>query len=367
MNRRDETTGFCSLILLSTALGGCGSSARSGAATNATGTTGMDGGGGAGSGGEPSTASGGVSGATITSSGGTSGISGTSGIVTTDGGAPLLTGGAPGVSGSGGAPTIPPPPGDGGVVRSNPACTITSDTAQCNSQTIVSLTNGADTRRIYWNTPAGTAPSGGWPAVVLFQGSVYGPSTSWNVALPRSTPFGGYNQVALIANLLDHGFVVVQPEAQGGLAWNTNDGSSYDTSPDAVFMPELLDDITAGTFGSVDSKRLYATGISSGGYMTSRMAVSYAGKFRALAIESASYATCVGPLCAIPSVLPSDHPPTLFLHGDLDTIVPIATAKAYYQALVSNGTETQFIEDPAASHQWIDAAPTAVTDWFLRH
>jgi dipeptidyl aminopeptidase/acylaminoacyl peptidase len=129
----------------------------------------------------------------------------------------------------------------------------------------------------------------------------------------------------------------------------------------------MLDQMSAGQFGAIDMTRLYATGISSGGYMTSRMAVSYPGRFRALAIESGSYATCLGPLCTIPSSLPTDHPPTLFLHGDADTIVPIATARAYYDALVSQGIEAKFIEDPTAGHQWIPEAPDAVTSWFLDH
>lgn len=101
--------------------------------------------------------------------------------------------------------------------------------------------------------------------------------------------------------------------------------------------------------------------------MTSRMAVSYAGRFRALAIESGSYASCLGPLCVVPSVLPADHPPTLFLHGGADTTVPIATAQDYYRKLQAQGIEAKFVEAPAASHQWLDTAPEDVTNWFLAH
>jgi len=257
--------------------------------------------------------------------------------------------------------------GDAGGGGGDGPCVITADAALCKSRPIVTIVNGSDTRRIYWNTPKGEAPAGGFPAVVLYQGSIYGPSLSWDVSLPLSTAFGGYYQVVLISKLLDAGFTVLQPEAQGGVAWNTNSGGNYDTSPDSVFIPQMLDQMSAGNFGAIDMTRLYATGISSGGYMTSRMAVSYPGKFRALAIESGSYATCVGPLCVIPTPLPADHPPTLFLHGDVDNIVPIATAQAYYNDLVAQGIETKFIEDPTAGHQWIPAAPDAVTTWFLGH
>jgi dipeptidyl aminopeptidase/acylaminoacyl peptidase len=173
--------------------------------------------------------------------------------------------------------------------------------------------------------------------------------------------------LALIALLLDNGFVVIQPEATGGMFWTTNSGGAYEASVDAVFIPALLQRIAQGQFGPVDMRRLYATGISSGGYMTSRMAVSYPGRFRALAIESGAYATCLGPLCVIPPTLPADHPPTLFLHGAADMTVPISTARAYDDALVKQGIETRFVEDPQAGHQWLAVAPEEITAWFLEH
>ena len=121
-----------------------------------------------------------------------------------------------------------------------------------------------------------------------------------------------------------------------------------------------------GSFGRLDAARKYAAGISSGGYMTSRMAVSYAGEFRALAIHSASYATCSGVLCAIPGV-PADQPPTLFLHGAKDDVVPISTMEAYADALTAAGRETRTIVDPDAAHEWIAQAPAGIRGWFDAH
>jgi predicted esterase len=244
------------------------------------------------------------------------------------------------------------------------ACTITATSARCQSLSIVSLQG----RSVYWAQPNSAAPSGGRRAVVLYQGSLFGPSLTWNVDVPLGTPFGGYYQVALVDALLDAGFTVIQPAAGVAGVWDTNTQViSYDLSSDAKFIPALLAQIASGAYGPIDSGHLYATGISSGGYMTSRMAVSYAGKFRALAIESASYATCIGPLCNVPATLPSDHPPTLFLHGGADATVPISTARPYYDKLVAQHIETRFIEDPAAGHQWLSSAPKEVTAWFLAH
>lgn len=97
---------------------------------------------------------------------------------------------------------------------------------------------------------------------------------------------------------------------------------------------------------------LYATGISSGGYMTSRTANEFASRpgqfvpahpFRAVAIESASFESCAGALCVIPTPLPATHPPTLFLHGLIDPIVPIITAQAYDGALQAQSIPERFV------------------------
>ena len=122
----------------------------------------------------------------------------------------------------------------------------------------------------------------------------------------------------------------------------------WPTAPDATMLTNLFAAAKAGTFGPIDLDHLHATGISSGAYMTSRMAFSYEvrwagdvahhvvarqggkirvlttcrvlhgqGKFRSLAIESGSFDYCGGPLCAapLPGGFPKNHPPTLFLQG----------------------------------------------------
>jgi dienelactone hydrolase len=258
-------------------------------------------------------------------------------------------------------------PADASANGATEPCSYTEASAICHGQ-LVQLSDDAESRPVYWAAPPSPAPSRGRPAAILYQGTAFGPSLTWNVAVPVSAPFGGYYQLLVVASLIEQGFTVIQPSAQGGTAWTTNDPlyPTYDTSPDGLFIPRLLDAVRGGAFGPVDETRLYATGISSGGYMTSRMAVSYPGQFRALAIESGSYATCVGPLCTIPS-LPADHPPTLFLHGGADTIVPIATARTYYDDLVAAGIQAKFVEDPDAGHQWLSSAPADVADWFAHH
>lgn len=246
-----------------------------------------------------------------------------------------------------------------------------AETVNCVHETTTLLTGltGLVPRDVHWQVPKGVVPDGGWPAVILFQGSFLPASFFWSVF--DGAPFGMWHQVLLVKQLLESGFAVITPEAhaEGGTYWDTNIPPFtlfWETAPDHFFMLDIFAEVEAGTFGPVNSDRLYAAGISSGGYMTSRMAVSYAGKFKALAIQSASYATCAGPTCLVPS-LPEDHPPTLFLHGELDTVVPIYTMLPYATKLVEQGTETIKEVDPLAGHEWLATAPAVIAEWFLTH
>jgi dienelactone hydrolase len=222
-------------------------------------------------------------------------------------------------------------------------------------------------RNVYYQVPLGPPPVNGWSVVILFQGSLFSPAVTMQAA--SAEPFGAYYQVSLVKRLLDAGYVVLEPEAHvgGSTFWDTNVPPwdvSWTGAPDDLFMQSILAELESGLFGPIDPTHRYATGISSGGYMTSRMAVSYAGKFRALAIASGSYATCSGPLCSVPSPLPADHPPTLFLHGDADPVVPLWTMEKYRDQLQAEGHVVKSIIEAGAGHQWIAAAPEAVLEWF---
>jgi poly(3-hydroxybutyrate) depolymerase len=230
-------------------------------------------------------------------------------------------------------------------------------------------------RIVHYQVPLGTPPASGWPTVFMFQGAFL--SAGLTFSATSSDAYGMYYQTELVMNLLDAGYAVLAPEVldAGETYWLTNIApyaADWSGSPDDVLVQRMLADVKAGTFGPLDPDSLFATGISSGGYMTSRMAVSYpAGTFRALAIESGSYATCLsgesavtGGLCTVPT-LASTHPPTLFLHGDLDTtLVPIWTVQAYEAALKTAGVANKEVDDVDSGHQWIPEAPTAVLAWF---
>lgn len=254
----------------------------------------------------------------------------------------------------------------GPTVEGGSRCQVSAAHVACERET-TAFQGGT----LFWQVPTGTAPAQGWPVVILFHGSFFGPENLWQGG--PELPYGGFHQLRVQAALLDNGFALFTPEATAGVAWATNfppgpaADVTYLASGDHELMQGLFVALEAGEFGAMDMTRLYATGISSGGYMTSRMAQTYPGRFRALAIQSGSYATCSNLLCAVPSPQPSDHPPTLFLHGQLDLVVPISTMLDYAQQLGSQGLIHAEVIDPSGSHAWIGQSPQELVAWFEQH
>jgi poly(3-hydroxybutyrate) depolymerase len=190
--------------------------------------------------------------------------------------------------------------------------------------------------------------------------------TFWTVL--HTDAWGYWNQGQVTKTLLDNGVAVITPEAlgQGLTAWGTNvppTSLDWEGGRDHALMLDLFEHIDAGELGPLDAEQLFAAGISSGGYMTSRMADAYPGRFSALAIHSGAYMTCTNLACDTPAQ-PADHPPTLFLHGGLDLVVPARTMRAYDDALQQAGVETRVVEDEWAGHARIDAAPDEILEWF---
>ncbi|PTU30273.1 extracellular medium-chain-length polyhydroxyalkanoate depolymerase [Stenotrophobium rhamnosiphilum] len=249
--------------------------------------------------------------------------------------------------------------------------TGTSHTLSCPYKSKVVTSSYGIPRTVRYQVPAGTPPIGGWPAVLLFQPSVF--PIFWSI--PDYTPAGAYHQVETIAALLDAGYAVVEPPTnylRGFQYWDTNQpgmdtAQPYTTTDDYGFLNKVFNGVVSGQYGPINGSRLYATGMSSGGYNTSRMAVSFQGRFRALAVQSGSYASCLGFMCTIPSTLPANHPATLFLHGSDDNTVPVNTMEAYYNQLQSQGIDTKKVIAPGLSHEYLPQAPSEIVEWFNHH
>jgi len=256
-----------------------------------------------------------------------------------------------------------------------PACTETlqgsSTTLSCAYKSKTVYSYYGIPRTVRYQIPEGTPPAGGWPAVVLFQPSVF--PIFWSA--PDSTPAGAYYQVQTIKALLEAGYAVVEPPTNYLRLyqyWDTNspgvdNGMPYTNTDDYGFLNNVFGGIASGQYGFINNSRLYATGMSSGGYNTSRMAVTWPGKFRALAVQSGSYATCLGFMCTIPETLPSNHPATLFLHGGDDNTVPVSTMEDYASRLQAMGKDVRKLIVPGAGHEYLEPAPAEILNWFNTH
>ena len=146
------------------------------------------------------------------------------------------------------------------------------------------------------NSDAATAPQ---PLVLALHGlGMNAAAMSWVT---------GFNDVAR-----RNGFIVVYPEALEG---NWNDGQLNSTNPvdDVAFIAALIDQLQA-TY-RIDPKRIYVTGISKGGYMTTRLAVDLSDRIAAAAPVSA----ILGNALATDST--SGRPvPVMIIEGDTDPI-----------------------------------------------
>lgn len=236
----------------------------------------------------------------------------------------------------------------------------------CSYQSLTLASSNITSRETIYQLPLGTPPAEGWPVALIYQGTAFPVEFTRN----SNAPFGGFYETKTIKTLLDNGYAVLAPRAPIDLAWLTNSAGPltvYEITTDYVFLNNVLDAIKQGDFGPLNAQRQYATGISSGGYNTSRMAVSFEGEFKALAIQSGSYATCLGPVCVMPLQIPEDHPPTLFLQGFLDLIVPWWSMDLYYDRLMYEGVTTEVHTNLLAGHEWFPESAGLILDWFNSH
>jgi polyhydroxybutyrate depolymerase len=154
-----------------------------------------------------------------------------------------------------------------------------------------------------------------------------------HVASPAPVVFvlhGGGGSGSNIELITKHGFnriadrdgaIVVYPD---GVGRNWNDGRSDVNSPafkehvdDVAFLKALVEVVTASH--PVDRGRVYATGMSNGGFMSYRLACDAAGTFRAVVAVVAGLSADLGPQCR-----PARPVSVAVMNGTEDPLVPWA-------------------------------------------
>ena len=243
-------------------------------------------------------------------------------------------------------------------------------------------------RNIAWQVPEGTPPAGGWPVAFFFHGTssksepltADSPPVTTMTSRPAAMDtLGTRFLLQAMHELLDDPrgtgkkYAVFLPQAAPKAffdAWQSTT-NPYTSSDDYCFLSDFYKAIAGsdryGDGGQFNMAKKHGFGFSSGGYNTSRMAVSMNrdSSWKAMGIIAASYATCSGGACKVAASVPANHPPTKFYHGTADKIVPITTMRPYFHLLQQSGIPTEKIESAAGHQITADViGNTGSTTWF---
>jgi polyhydroxybutyrate depolymerase len=123
--------------------------------------------------------------------------------------------------------------------------------------------------------------------------------------MPR---FTGFDTIAE-----SHGFLVAYPESVNR-SWN--DTRNLSPADDVGFIRALISELERSY--PVDSSRIYATGISNGGFFSQRLACDLADRITAVTSVAATMPETLVPVCH-----PSRPVSVMFMHGTEDPLVHI--------------------------------------------
>jgi len=163
---------------------------------------------------------------------------------------------------------------------------------------------GGTERSYLLHVPAALPTGRGVPLVLIFHG---GGGHAWN--MPGFTHFD---------DLADReGFIAAYPDSIGG---NWNDDREISTTDDVAFVRAVIEDIERDH--AIDPRRIYATGISNGGFFSNKLACDLGDRIAAIASVAATMPEKLLARCK-----PSRPMSVLYMHGTNDPLVPIEGGK----------------------------------------
>jgi len=192
-------------------------------------------------------------------------------------------------------------------------------------QKTINLTVDGNARSFIVYLPTGYNNAGKMPLIFAIHGGSGTPEGMINIA--NFKPISDREKVVLIY--------------PAGIQNNWNDGRP--TTPnqlginDVSFFNQMCDYAIANL--SVDGTKIYATGISNGGFMSSRLGCELSNRIAAIAVDAATIeATTIASSCN-----PGRPVPAIYIHGTLDPLVPFSggtvspgaggTAISHFQAI----------------------------------
>ncbi len=159
---------------------------------------------------------------------------------------------------------------------------------------------GPENRVYYLHLPRNAGPALALPLVLAFHEGGGQPS--------------GMAETTHLNSVADeHGFAVAYPE---GIDRHWNDELIHSSANDVAFISALIDKLIAEKH--VDGARVFATGLSNGGFFAVRLACELTDKIAAVAVVSATMPEALSHSCK-----PSRPISMLFMLGTQDKFVPI--------------------------------------------
>jgi polyhydroxybutyrate depolymerase len=168
------------------------------------------------------------------------------------------------------------------------------------------ITVGTASRRYLLHVPASYRSGTAMPAVVLFHGGQGSATTIANIT--------GKDTFSAFADRA--GFIAIYPNSVSG-TWDDGRDTVPVATNDVAFVDALLDEVAKDH--NIDTKRVYATGISNGGMMTHRLACDLTKRFAAVATVAANMPVSLSTKCS-----PARAMPIALLSGDADPLMPYA-------------------------------------------
>jgi polyhydroxybutyrate depolymerase len=164
------------------------------------------------------------------------------------------------------------------------------------------------TRTYLLHVPPRYSNALGSPAVLLFHG---GQGSATTIGGITSTTGGGFSAFADQKN-----FIAIYPDSVSG-TWDDGRATITNRTNDVAFTAALLDAVALEY--NIDSKRIFATGISNGGMMTFRLACELSSRLAAVATVAANLPSDIQAGCN-----PAQPPPVAMFSGDADPLMPYA-------------------------------------------
>jgi predicted peptidase len=235
----------------------------------------------------------------------------------------------------------------GGLVSLLPFTTTNGNTGEL---TIRSVSVGVNSYDYQVFVPSKLADSRNAPVIVFLHG--IGQRGSGGI-VATDGPAG-----KIVRHYLEKvGAIIVLPQCRAGMYWSTPE-------MDQMVIKEV-DDVKANF--KVDTRRIYLTGVSMGGYGVWHLASQHPGRFAALVSVCGGSSLQTGDRFA-PIAKMIGRTPVWIFHGEDDKVVPVTESRQMVAALRSFHGDVHYNEYPGVGHNvWMKVIEEKqLVPWLLK-